>query len=81
MARVIVTKNGKQLASGQNLEVLSRYSRKHPVAKSSATRAVGGMGGTLHLWFSDGAESRVHFNSYTVLNDWLNTKRKRSGWA
>lgn len=66
------------MASGENLEVLPRYGRKHLVVRSSATRAVGG--GTLHLRFSDGAESRVHFSSYDVLKGWLDRKRNCSGW-
>lgn len=79
-ANVIVTKNGKQVASAQNLEVLSRYHRKEPVKKSSAKKLPDGRG-ILNVTFYDGAKSTVKFASYTVLKSWLSNKRKRSGWA
>jgi len=80
MGRVLVTKNDKIVASAQNLEVLSRYHRKEPVKKSSAKKLSSGEG-VLNVTFYDGAKSRVKFADYSVLKDWLATKRKRSGWA
>ena len=81
MARVVVTKNGKQVASARNLEVLSRYNRtKGYVTKSTAKKLPGGRG-LLSVSFSDGARASVEFADYGILRDWLATKRKRSGWA
>ena len=94
MAKVVITKNGKQVASAQNLEVLSRYHRQgdvdkkgiwhssyaHPVSKSTATKLPSGEG-MLRVWYSNGAKAETKFASYSVLKDWLATKRKRSGWA
>ncbi len=92
--RVEVIKKGKVVASAHNLEVLSRYHRQnryaHPVSKSKATMLPirgGGLSrerygeGLLRVWFADGAKSVVRFASYVALKDWLDTKRKRSGWA
>jgi len=85
MARVIILKDGKQVASGKNLEVLSRYARKHPVTWSqSAPGLLGspkyGTEGILKVRFKDGAYSTTKFASLDVLRNWLATKRKRSGW-
>lgn len=81
--RVVITKNGKQVASAQNLEVLSRYHRqdryKHPVQKASIKRLPDG-GGLLKVRYTDGAKAEVKFASFTVLENWLKTKQKRSGW-
>lgn len=78
---VKVFKNGKQVASAQNLEVLSRYHRtKGYVTKSSIKKLPDG-GGMLYVSFSDGARAQTKFADYDVLKDWLSTKRKRSGWA
>jgi len=78
--RVVVVKNGKTVASAQNLEVLSRYHRKEPVKKSSIKKLPNGRG-MLSVTFYDNAKSAVEFADYNVLKDWLDTKRKRSGWA
>ena len=78
--KVVITKNGKQVASARNLEVLSRYHRKEPVKKSSASKLSSGEG-LLKVTFYDGAKAEVKFASYTVLKNWLDTKKKRSGWA
>lgn len=92
--RVVVTKGGKVVATAQNLEVLNRYHRQggvdkrgiyhssyiHPVSKSSATKLSNGEG-LLRVQFTDGARVEVKFASFNVLKGWLNTKRKRSGWA
>ncbi len=78
---VQVYKNGRQVASAQNLEVLSRYHRtKGYVTKSSIKKLPDG-GGMLYLSFSDGARAQTKFASYSILKNWLATKRKRSGWV
>ena len=85
MARVIVTKDGKQVASGKNLEVLSRYARKHPVTWSVMSLSVlgsakYGQSGRLKVHFKDGARAETIFNSFDVGRRWLAIKRQRSGW-
>ena len=60
MARVVIIKDGRQVASGKNLEVLSRYARKHPVTWSSSAPALTssiseGVTGVLKVHFKDGA--------------------------
>ena len=85
MAKVIIIKDGKQVASGKNLEVLSRYARKHPVTWSSSAPGLTssireGVTGILKVHFKDGAYCITKFASLTVLRNWLATKRKRSGW-
>ncbi len=78
---VRVFKRGKQVASARNLEVLSRYHRtKGYVTKSSIKKLPDG-GGMLYISFSDGATAQTKFAEYGVLKDWLNTKRKQSGWT
>ncbi len=78
---VRILKNGKQVASAQNLEVLSRYHRtKGRVAKSSIKKLPDG-GGMLYISFGDGARAQTKFADYKALKDWLATKRKRSGWS
>jgi ABC-type multidrug transport system ATPase subunit len=83
--RVVILKNGKQVASGKNLEVLSRYARKHPVTWSSSSPALTssiaeGVTGIIKVHFKDGAYCTTQFASLTVARNWLATKRKRSGW-
>ena len=75
----IVDKDGKKVASSRNLEVLSRYARKHRITKSIARKESNGRG-YLCVWYSDGARGDSMFASYTVLQNWIATKRKRSGW-
>jgi len=78
---IIITKDGKQVASSKDLEVLSRYARKPKVfvSRATATKRVGG-GGLLKVWYSDGAKAWTNFSSYAVLVDWLAKKRRRLGW-
>lgn len=78
--RVVVYQGSKEVASAQNLEVLSRYHRQYPVKRSSIKKLPAGKG-LLYVKFSNGAQCRVVFASYAILKDWLKTKRQRSGWA
>lgn len=75
-----ITKNGKVISHTKNLEGLSTYNRKQPVIHSSATRLGNGKG-SLSVTFRDGAKARVQFGDFKVLKDWLDTKKKRSGWG
>ncbi len=84
MFRVIIILKGRQVASARNLEVLGRYHRQdhyaHPVAKATATKLPRGEG-LLRIRYSNGAKSEVKFGSYGILKGWLDSKRKRAGWA
>ena len=71
MARVIIIKDGKQVASGKNLEVLSRYNRKEPVVKSTIRKTGTSPfsrerygGGVLSVTFRDGAKAPVKFADF-----------------
>lgn len=76
---VEIIRNGKVIAKSKNLEVLGRYARTTSRVKKTSISKVGS-GGRLHVYYKDGAEAKVNFNSYTVLKNWIETKRKRSGW-
>ena len=76
----IVDRNGKKLASSKNLEVLSRYARKHRVTKTITRKESSGRG-YLCVYYANGARGDSMFASYNVLQNWIATKRSRSGWA
>ena len=85
MSRVVIKRNGVVVATGKNLEVLSRYGRKHRVVWSSSSPGLtssirDGVTGIISVHFSDGAYCRTSFASLSVARAWLATKRKRSGW-
>ena len=77
--KVEVIKKGKVVASSRNLEVLGRYHRITPVIKSTIKQTANGSG-ILKVTYRDGAKATAKFDSFGVLKNWIETKRKRSGW-
>jgi len=69
-----VMKNGKEVASSKNLEVIMRYQRgwRSPYIKSMTQR-----GYTLYVKYSDGASVKTDFADPSVLKDWIASKKKR----
>ena len=72
IGKVKVMKNGKQVASAQNLEVILRYQRKHSSIKSAVQR-----GYNLHVKYDNGATVKTKFADKSVLKDWIYKKRRR----
>ena len=89
--RHLVTRDGKVLASGQDLAVVTRYARAAGgltlVAKEIVLRP-GRAGrdpafapGVLHVLFSDGATVSIPFGSFSAIENWLaNKQRVRTSW-
>ena len=72
MGKVRVMKNGKQVASSQNLEVILRYQRQN-----SSIKKVTQSGKKLKVYYTDGAKVETNFASESVLKDWIWKKRRR----
>lgn len=72
IGKVKVIKNGKQVASAQNLEVVLRYQRTHSSIKSVIQRDY-----DLHVKYDDGASLKTTFASKDVLSNWIYQKRRR----
>ena len=70
--RVRVMKNGKQVASAQNLEVIDRYRRKESWVKS--VRQVDDI---LIVKYEDGAKVVTKFADPSILKRWIHNKKKR----
>lgn len=71
---VTVIKDGQVVASAKNLEVISRYARKHYIHELRQE------GDTLIVVYSDGAKTVTKFADASVLTHWIAMKRKYSGW-
>ena len=69
-----ITKNGKVVASARNLEVVMRYHRQKASIKDITAK-----GDYLCVTYSDGAKLRTKFSSKSVLEDWVNKKRRFLG--
>jgi hypothetical protein len=72
MSRVKVMKNKKQVASGKNLGVITRYQRTH-----SSVSKVSQKGRNLTVRYGNGASVKTKFASETVLKEWIRRKRVR----
>lgn len=69
----IIQLNGKTVSTSRNLRGVLSYARQHGVASVTihSTRD----GGELRITYGDGATSRNHFESFTVLQNWVMTRR------
>lgn len=72
VGRTIIRKNGKQVASAQNLEVITRYNRDNSPVKYAKQR-----GNYLLVGFEDGAIVTTRFADPSVLKEWIRRKRVR----
>ena len=75
MGLVRVIKDGIKVAQSRNLAVVMRYHR----TKSSIKNIIA-KGEYLYVVYADGAKLKTKFADKTVLNHWVNKKRKYLGF-
>lgn len=73
--RVNVIKNGKVIASSNNLNVITRYNRKNASIIQMNIDCY-----DLEVKFEDGAKVNTSFNDTSLLNEWVDDKAKRFGF-
>jgi hypothetical protein len=79
---VIVSPDGKVLNQSRNLAGVRRYATKHLVKKVVLERGGGDAftgGGTLNVYFDNGAEFHGGFASYTVMENFVDRWRNVKG--
>lgn len=69
-----IIKNGKKVASSKGLEVVMRYHRT-----TSSIKNITGKGYYLYVTYSDNARLKTKFADKSVLEDWVNKKRRYLG--
>ena len=85
--RHLVTRDGKVLASGQDLAVVTHYAKRAGgatlIAKELVVHREGATyaPGVLHVFFSDGATVSIPFGDFGMMESWLaNKQRVRTSW-
>lgn len=74
--RIKVIKNGKVVASADNLEVITRYNRKDATIIQMNIDC----GAKLEVLYDDGAKVNTTFGSRSILEDWVDKKARRFGF-
>lgn len=67
-----IRKNGKVVASGHNLAVVTRYQRDHSFIKKVEQK-----GQNLTVYYEDGSVYKTKFADSSVLENWIHNKRRR----